>query len=356
MTAPCITINGRRIGPGHPTYVVAEMSGNHHQSFDKALEIIRAAKGAGADAVKIQTYTADTITLDCDTEDFRIPADNTWSGQRLHALYEEAHTPWEWQPRLKAEATALGLDLFSSPFDATAVDFLEAMDVPAYKVASFEIVDIPLIERIASTGKPMILSTGMATLDEIREAVAAARAAGAREIAVLKCTSAYPAPPEEMNLAVMECLARELGVPVGLSDHTLAPAVAVAAVALGACIVEKHFIMARAEGGPDAQFSLEPEEFRDMVTAIRTVERARGTGEITLTPGEAKNRLFRRSLYVAADVRAGETLTEKNVRSVRPAYGLAPRHYRTVLGRVAARDIARGTPLAWDLVQGGEPR
>jgi pseudaminic acid synthase len=351
MTPPFIEINGRRIGAGHPTYVVAEMSGNHHQSFDKAVEIIHAIKASGADAVKIQTYTADTITLDCDTDDFRIPPDNTWSGQKLHALYAEAHTPWEWQPRLKSVANELGLDLFSSPFDPTAVDFLESMGVPAYKVASFEVVDIPLIERIAKTGKPIIMSTGMATFDEIVDAVTAARAAGAHEIALLKCTSAYPAPPEEMNLDVMPRLAREFGVPVGLSDHTLAPAVAVAAVAMGACIVEKHFIMARAEGGPDAQFSLEPHEFREMVAAIRTVERARGTGEIGLTPGESKNRFFRRSLYVTTDVRAGEMFTEKNVRSIRPAYGLAPKHYREVLGRRATQDIARGTPLAWTLIE-----
>lgn len=351
MTPPFIEINGRRIGAGHATYVVAEMSGNHHQSFDKAVEIIHAIKASGADAVKIQTYTADTITLDCDTDDFRIPADNTWSGQKLYTLFEEAHTPWEWQPRLKSVANELGLDLFSSPFDPTAVDFLESMGVPAYKVASFEVVDIPLIERIAKTGKPIIMSTGMATFDEIGDAVTAARAAGAREIALLKCTSAYPAPPEEMNLDAMPWLAREFGVPVGLSDHTLAPAVAIAAVAMGASIVEKHFIIARAEGGPDAQFSLEPHEFREMVAAIRTVERARGTGEIGLTPGEAKNRIFRRSLYVTADVRAGETFTETNVRSIRPAYGLAPKHYREVLGRRATRDIARGTPLAWPLIE-----
>ena len=353
---PHISINGRRIGPGEPAYVVAELSGNHHQSFERAVELIEAAKAAGADAVKLQTYTADTITLDCDTEDFFIPSDNpTWSRQRLWDLYEEAHTPWEWQPRLKAIADGLGLDLFSSPFDESAVDFLETMRVPAYKVASFEIVDIPLIERIAATGKPVIMSTGMATFEEIGRAVAAARAAGAREIALLKCTSAYPAPPEEMNLEVMARLAREFGVPVGLSDHTLAPAVPVAAVAMGACIVEKHFIMARGEGGPDASFSLEPAELRELVSAIRTVERARGTGEIGLTAGERGNRIFRPSLYVTADVRAGDVFSDKNVRSVRPAYGLAPRFAAHVLGKRATRDVRRGTPLAWDLIEGGAP-
>ena len=351
-----ITINGRRIGPGCPTYVIAELSGNHHQSYAQAVELIRAAKVAGADAVKLQTYTADTITLDCDTEDFFIPSDNpTWSRQRLWDLYEAAHTPWEWQPRLKAVADELRLDLFSSPFDESAVDFLETMGVPAYKVASFEIVDLPLIERIARTGKPMIISTGMATLEEIGQAVAAARGAGACEIALLKCTSAYPAPPEEMNLHAISRLAHAFDVPVGLSDHTLAPAVAVAAVAMGAAIVEKHLIMARAEGGPDASFSLEPAELRDLVASIRTVERARGTGEIALTAGERSNRVFRPSLYVTADVRAGDVFTEKTVRSVRPAFGLPPRFLPAVLGRRAARNVRRGTPLAWDLVEGGAP-
>ncbi|MBM4134042.1 MAG: pseudaminic acid synthase [Nitrospira sp.] len=352
MASDTIEINGRRIGPGQPTYVVAELSGNHHQSFDRAVELICAAKGAGADAVKIQTYTADTITLDADTPDFHIPGDNTWGGRTLHDLYREASTPWEWQPRLQRAALDLGLDFFSSPFDPSAVDFLERLRVPAYKVASFELVDIPLIERIARTGKPIILSTGMAGLDEIGEAVAAARDAGATQVALLKCTSAYPAPPDEMNLAAIPILAMRFGVPVGLSDHSLDPAVPVAAVALGAAIVEKHLILSRTEGGPDAAFSLEPDEFRDVTRAIRTVERARGTGEPSLTAGEAKNRLFRRSLYAVADVRAGEPFTERNVRSIRPAYGLPPKDLSRVLGRRAVRDIPRGTPLKWDLIAG----
>ncbi len=347
-----IEINGRRIGAGSPTYVVAELSGNHHQSFDRAVELVKAAKDAGADAVKIQTYTADTITLDAEGDDFRIPGDNTWGGRTLHELYREASTPWEWQPRLQRAALELGLDFFSSPFDPSAVEFLERLNVPAYKVASFELVDVPLIERIARTGKPIILSTGMGSLDEIGAAVTAARAAGATQVALLKCTSAYPAPPEEMNLAAIPSLAGRFGVPVGLSDHSLDPAVPIAAVALGAAIVEKHFILSRAEGGPDAAFSLEPGEFRDMVRAIRVVERARGTGEPSLTAGEAKNRLFRRSLYAVADVRAGEPFTERNVRSIRPAYGLPPKDLPRVLGRRAARDIRRGTPLNWDLIVG----
>lgn len=345
-----IEINGRRIGLGYPTYIVAEMSGNHRQSFDRAVEIIKAAKSAGADAVKIQTYTADTITIDCTASDFRILEGNVWSGRTLYDLYQEAYTPWDWQPKLKRIANDLGLDLFSSPFDPSAVDFLEQIGVPAYKVASFEIVDIPLIERIARTGKPIIMSTGMATFEEIGEAVTAARRAGAPQIALLKCTSAYPAPAEEMNLAMIPRLAEAFGVPVGLSDHTLAPVAAVAAVALGSAIVEKHLILSRAEGGPDATFSLEPHEFRELVTAIRTVELALGTGEPSVTKGEAANRLFRRSLYVTTDVKAGAEFTEQNVRSIRPAFGLAPRHYREILGRHAARDIRRGTPLTWDLI------
>jgi pseudaminic acid synthase len=351
-----IEINGRRIGAGHPAYIVAELSGNHHQSFERAVELVKAAKAAGVDAVKLQTYTPDTITIDCDGSDFKIPDDNKWGGRTLHDLYREAHTPWEWQPRLKDIANQLGLDLFSSPFDASAVDFLEGMKVPAYKVASFELVDIPLIERVARTGKPMIMSTGMASLEEIGEAVQAARQAGCEQVALLKCTSAYPAPPEEMNLAAIPRLAERFHVPVGLSDHSLTPEIAVAAVTLGAAIVEKHLILSRSEGGPDAAFSLEPEEFAGLVRAIRTVERARGTGEHALTDGESRNRLFRRSLYAVADIKAGELFTERNVRSIRPAYGLLPRELSKVLGRRAVRDIRRGTPMSWDLVENGKGR
>ena len=351
-----LTINGRRIGPGEPTYVVAELSGNHRQHFDDAVALLRAAREAGADAVKLQTYTPATVTLDCDRPDFLVPSDNpAWRGRRLWDLYEEAHTPWAWHAPLKAVADGLGLDLFSSPFDATAVEFLEGLGMPAYKVASFELVDLPLIERIARTGRPMIVSTGMATTDEIADALAAARGAGAREIALLKCTSAYPAPPDDMNLAMIPRLAERFGVPVGLSDHTLAPAVAIGAVALGACIVEKHLTLSRAAGGPDGAFSLEPAEFRGLVDAIRTVERSLGSGEPVVTESERANRVFRRSLYVVEDVPAGAPFTEKNVRSIRPAYGLAPRHLHEVLGRRAARAVERGTPLAWDLIEGGRP-
>src|SRR5215471_7842533 len=266
MAGNFIRINGRRIGRGYPTYIVAEMSANHGQNFDQAVSIIEAAKASGADAIKLQTYTPDTLTIDCGRESFQING-TLWAGRKLYDLYSEAYTPWEWQPKLQQVARKLGLDLFSTPFDDSAVDFLEAMNVPAHKIASFEIVDIPLIRRIARTGKPIIMSTGMTTLAEIEEAVTAAREAGCRELVLLKCTSAYPAPPEEMNLQTIPHLARTFDVPVGISDHTMGVAVPVAAVALGACIIEKHFTLSRSEPGPDSAFSLEPEEFRQMVEA-----------------------------------------------------------------------------------------
>jgi pseudaminic acid synthase len=347
-----IVIGGRRIGPGEPAYVVAEMSGNHGGNFDRAVEIVRAAKASGADAVKLQTYTADTLTIDCDNEHFRIGQGTIWDGRTLYDLYGEAYTPWEWQPRLREVADEVGIDLFSSPFDATAVEFLERMGVPAHKVASFEVVDWELIRKIARTGKPMIMSTGMATLDEIREAVAVAREAGAAEIALLKCTSAYPAPPEEMNLRAMTHLAEELQVPVGLSDHTLGFVVPVAAVAMGACIIEKHFILSREHPSPDRTFSLEPAEFSAMVDAIRTVEKAMGDVLYGVSAEEDRSRVFRRSLFVVRDIKAGEEFTRENVRSIRPGYGLAPKHLSRVLGRRASTDIQRGTPLGWERVDG----
>jgi N-acetylneuraminate synthase len=349
MTSTLI-VNGRVIGPGHPTYIVAELSANHNQSFEQSVALIRAAKEAGADAVKLQTYTPDTITINSDSPLFRHPADSLWKGKTLYELYQEAYMPWEWQPKLKEIADEIGIDLFSTAFDPTAVDFLEQMGVPVHKVASFEIVDIPLIEKMARTGKPLIISTGMATLGEIEEAVQAARRAGATQIALLKCTSAYPAPPEEMNLRTIPHLAEAFGVPVGLSDHTLGIAVPVAAVALGACIVEKHFTLSRDIPGPDSAFSLEPHEFKAMVEAIRTVEKALGKVHYGITEQEAKSRVFRRSLFVVKDMKAGEMFTEENVRSIRPGYGLHPRHLNDVLGRRAARDIKRGTPLSWELI------
>ncbi len=343
------TIGRREIGPGRPVYVVAEMSANHGQDLDQALRIVRAAAAAGADAVKLQTYTPDTLTIDCARDAFRIGG-TIWEGRTLYDLYAEAYTPWEWQPRLKEVAAELGLDLFSTPFDSTAVDFLEEMGVSAYKVASFEIVDLPLIRRVAQTRKPLILSTGMASLAEIDEAVAVARAAGAAQIALLKCTSAYPAQPDEMNLRTIPHLADAFGAVVGLSDHTLGIAVPVAAVALGACIVEKHLTLSRALKGPDSAFSLEPVEFRSMVDAIREAEKALGSVRYETTEKESASRVFRRSLFVVRSVRAGEPFTEENVRSIRPGMGLHTRYLPEVLGRRARCDIERGTPLAWDLV------
>jgi pseudaminic acid synthase len=345
-----ITLGGRVIGAGQRVYVIAEVSANHHQNFDEAVKIIRAAKDAGADAVKLQTYTADTITIASDREEFRIGGGTLWDGRNLHDLYGEACTPWEWQPKLKKAAEDLGMDLFSSAFDATAVDFLEEMGVPAHKVASCELVDVALIRKMARTGKPLIMSTGMASVEEIEEALQSAREAGAAQIALLKCTSAYPAPAEEMNLRTIPAMAQRFGVPVGLSDHTMGIAAPVAAVALGACIIEKHLTLSRATPGPDSGFSLEPHEFKAMVEAVRTTEKALGEVHFGGSGKEEASRVFRRSLFVVQDMKRGETFTAVNVRSIRPGYGLHTRHLGEVLGKRAVRDIERGTPLSWDLV------
>ncbi|HEY4905389.1 MAG TPA: pseudaminic acid synthase [Candidatus Sulfotelmatobacter sp.] len=345
-----IRIGQKLVGDLHPVYIIAEMSANHNQSFERAVAVIDAAKHAGADAVKLQTYTADTITIDSDRPEFRIDGGTLWDGRTLHDLYREAYMPWEWQPKLKQAASDAGLDLFSSPFDETAVDFLERMDTPAYKVASCELVDISLIQRIARTGKPLILSTGMATCSEIEEAIAAARQAGATQIALLKCTSSYPAPAEEMNLRTIPELGRRFGVPVGLSDHTIGVAAPVAAVALGACIIEKHITLSRTEPGPDSAFSLEPQEFKSMVDAVRVAEEALGEIHFGPTGNEAASRVFRRSLFVVRDVKKGEMFTAENIRSIRPGQGLHTRHLLEIVGRRAVRDIERGTPLNWDLV------
>lgn len=344
-----IEIAGRRIGPGHQPYVIAEISANHQGRLERALDLIAQAKAIGADAVKIQTYTADTITIDHDGPGFTLSG-GLWDGRRLYDLYREAHTPWDWHAPLFKKAREVGITVFSSPFDGTAVDLLEELGAPAYKVASFELVDLPLIERMARTGKPLIMSTGMANLGEIDEAVKAARLAGAREIALLHCTSGYPTPPEESRLHVIPHLAETFDCVVGLSDHTPGHVAPVAAVALGASIIEKHFIGRRADGGPDAAFSLEPEEFRSLVEGVAVARRALGRIDYEPTPSEARNRHLRRSLYVVRDVRAGETLGPDAVRSIRPGYGLAPKHLPQVLGRPAARDIARGTPLDWSMV------
>ena len=338
------------IGPGHPVYIIAELSANHNQDFDQAVRILKAARDAGADAVKIQTYTADTITLRSDREEFQVKGGTLWDGRTLHDLYQEAFTPWEWQPKLKAIADGWNLPLFSSAFDSTAVDFLEAMNVPAHKIASPELVDIPLIQKMARTGKPLIMSTGMATIEEIEEAVTAARAGGAQQIALLKCTSAYPAAPSEMNLRTIPELARRFDVPIGLSDHTMGIEVPVAAVALGACILEKHLTLSRDLKGPDSEFSLDPTEFRNLVQAVRNAEQSLGTIHFGVSGREEATRRFRRSLFVVADIKRGEIFTPETVRSIRPAQGLHPRHLPEVLGRRAARDLTSGTPLAWEMV------
>ena len=326
-------------------YIIAEVSANHNGSIERAESIVRAAADNGANAVKLQTYTAGTMTIPCDNEYFRIKG-TLWEGKNLHALYQEAYTPWEWQPRLKALANDLGMDCFSTPFDATAVDFLEKMDVPCHKVASFEVVDIPLLKKIAATGKPVIMSTGMASLAEIDEAVTTLRGNGTTELALLKCTSAYPAPPEEANLRTIPHLAQAFNCVAGLSDHTLGSAVAVGAVAVGARIIEKHFTLARADGGPDSAFSMEPDEFKQMVQDIRTVEKALGSVCYDLTPKQKESKVFRRSLFVVKDMKAGEVFTEENVRSIRPGYGLPSRLLDSILGSPAQVDIARGTPLS----------
>jgi pseudaminic acid synthase len=350
MTAT-ISLNGHAIGPGQPVYVIAELSANHAGRYETAERIVEAAKAAGADAIKLQTYTPDTITIASDAPPFRLGDGSLWAGRTLHDLYGEASMPWDWQPRLKELADGLGLDCFSSPFDPTAIEFLEAMDVPAYKVASFELVDLPLIRLMARTGKPLIISTGMATEDEIDEAVKAARGAGAEQIALLKCSSAYPSPPEALNLGAIPLMAERWGVPVGLSDHTVGEAVPVAAVAVGATIVEKHITLDHDQATPDAPFSLDPAEFRRMVDAIRVAEQALAGAALGPSPAEEDSRRYRRSLFVVEDVAAGQAFTQRNVRSIRPAAGLHTRHYEEVLGRHAARDIVRGTPLAWELLE-----
>ena len=344
-----IRINSREIGPGHPTYIIAEMSANHSQDFAQAVKILETARQAGADGVKLQTYTPDTLTIDCNNEYFRIK-ETLWEGKTLYDLYNEAYMPWEWQPKLKEIADSLGLDLFSTPFDSTAVDFLEDMGVPAYKVASFELIDLPLLRRVAATGKPVILSTGMASLAEIDEAVQGIRQAGGKDLALLKCTSAYPAPIEEANLRTLPHLSQAFDVPVGLSDHTIGLVTPVAAVALGACIVEKHFTLSRSMSGPDSAFSMEPEEFRTMVNAIRETEKALGKISYETTENEKSSRVFRRSLFVVKDMQKGEEFTERNVRSIRPGYGLHTRYLEEVLGRRAAKEVPKGTPLDWSLI------
>ncbi len=351
-----IEIGGRRIGPDAPVYIIAEMSANHAQDRGTAERLVHAAAEAGADAVKLQTYTPDTITIDSDAPAFRAGEGSLWEGTTLHQLYKRAYTPWEWQPHLKRLADGLGIHCFSSPFDGTAVDFLVSIDVPAFKIASFELVDLPLIRKVAGTGRPLIMSTGMATEAEVDEAVATARAAGAEQMALLKASSAYPAPPGSLNLRAIPMMAQRYGLPIGLSDHTLGPTAAVAAIALGACIVEKHITTSHDDATADEAFSLDPTEFAQLVNAIRFAEQALGDPVISPTADEAESRRFRRSLYVVESVEAGESFTEQNVRSIRPAGGLHTRELDRVLGRRASQSIARGTPLSWDLVGPPDPR
>ncbi len=348
-----VTIAGRRIGAGESPYVVAELSANHGGEFDRAVELVRAAAASGADAVKLQTYTADTMTMKGEQDHFRISGGTLWDGRTLHDLYSQAATPWEWYAELRDVAVDSGVALFSSPFDLSAVDFLESMGAPAYKIASFEIVDLDLVRHAASTGKPLIISVGMATLAEIEEALAAAHEGGASGVILLWCVSAYPAAVEAMNLRSIPDLMTRFGVPIGLSDHTMAPSAAVAATTLGAVLIEKHLTLSRSIDTADSAFSSEPDEFRAVVEAVKSAHAALGAPTYGPKAEEAASLVFRRSLFVVEDMAAGELFTSRNVRSIRPGYGLAPRVLATVLGRRAACAIKAGTPLAYGLIEGG---
>lgn len=350
MTAmPKAIIAGREIGSQAAPYIIAEMSANHLGDFDRAVRILEAAAEAGADAVKLQTYTADSITIDCDGPGFKIES-GLWKGETLYGLYRKAATPWDWIEPLMERGRKLGIDVFSSPFDPAAVELLDRLDVPAIKIASCECIDTPLIERAARTGRPMIISTGMASEDEIAEAVAAARGTGNENLILLHCISGYPTPVEDCNLKTIPHLAERFGCPVGLSDHTMGTAVPVAAVALGAAVVEKHFTLARADGGPDGAFSLEPDELRRLVEDTKTAWAALGTARLDIEQSERETAPFRRSLYAVADIAAGEELTSANCRSIRPGFGLKPKHLHDVLGSKAVGPIKKGTPIDWPLL------
>jgi N-acetylneuraminate synthase len=345
-----ITIDGRRIGERLPPFVVAELSANHGGSLERALAVMSAAKAAGADAVKLQTYMPDTMTIDHDGPDFRIKG-GLWDGRGLYKLYKEAHTPWDWHQTLFAKGRKLGITVFSTPFDHTAVELLEGLGAPAYKIASFEMIDLPLIRCVAATGKPTVMSTGMATPEEIGEAVDTFRAAGGGELLLLHCVSGYPTPVEQSNLRRIPKLAAQFGCAVGLSDHTLGIEVAIASVALGARLIEKHFTLRRADGGPDSAFSLEPEELAALVRGARAAFAALGTGTEARAAVEEGSKVFRRSLYVVENIGAGETLTAKNIRVIRPGFGLAPKYLPDVIGKRARRALPRGTALTWDLIE-----
>lgn len=345
---PSLTIAGRKIGPGQPPYIIAELSANHNGKLEMAMKIIEEAKAAGADAVKLQTYRPDTITLDCDSDDFKIKG-GLWDGRTLYELYEEAHMPWEWHEPLFEHAGRLGITIFSSPFDTTAVDFLERLDAPAYKIASFEAVDLPLIEYVASTGKPMIISTGMADAEEVGEAIEAARRAGCQELAILHCVSGYPAPAEDYNLNTIPDMIERFGLVTGLSDHTVDNTTAITSVALGAALIEKHFTLDRNGGGPDDSFSLEPAELKALCRDVRTAWNALGAVDYGRKASEKGNAQFRRSLYFVKPLKAGEVITEDSIRSVRPGYGLPPKDYYRVLGKVMKQDVFANTPVQDDL-------
>ena len=352
MTPP-FAIAGRPIGPDHPPYIIAELSANHDGSLADALRIIEIAKEAGADAVKIQTYRPDTLTIDCDHPDFKI-AGGLWDGHSLYQLYEKAHTPWEWHKDLVDKARDVGITLFSTPFDATAINLLQGLDAPAYKIASFEAVDLPLIANVADTGKPMIISTGMCNEAEIAEAIQCASDHGAEQVAILHCISAYPAPAEDYRLKTIPDMVRRFGVPVGLSDHTLDNVTAIAAVALGASIIEKHVTLDRGRGGPDDSFSIEPDDLARLCADAKTAWQACGAARYERSKDEKANAVFRRSLYVVEDIEAGEAFNEANIRSIRPGYGLPPKHLPDIIGRRAVSRLTRGMALHWDHV-GGEP-
>lgn len=350
MTAVSVSIAGRPVGAGHPPYIVAEMSANHNGSIDRALQIIHAAHEAGADAVKLQTYTADTMTLDVDHPRFRVKGSNPWDGEHLYDLYRKAMTPWEWHERLFACGRELGITIFSSPFDCSAVELLQSLDAPAYKIASFELVDIDLIRCCAATGKPLIMSTGMASLAEISEAVQAAREANAEGLILLKCTSAYPAPPEAINLRTIPHMAEAFGVVAGLSDHTVGTGVSVAATALGAAFIEKHFTLARTDGGVDSSFSLEPAELAQLVRESRMVHAA--LGRICYVHGEVESsfKRYRRSLFFVRDISAGTRITELDIEALRPGDGLPPKYRPAIVGHVVKQAVLRGTPVSWDVL------
>lgn len=346
-----IRIGKRIISESAPVFVVAELSANHNHDYGRAVELIHAAKEAGADAVKLQTYTADTITIDCDDDCFQIKEGTIWDGTTLYKLYSEAYTPWEWQPRLKEEAEKLGMECFSSPFDFTSVDFLEKMNVPAYKIASYEINDIPMIRKIAKLHKPIIFATGIAYPEDIERALTVCREEGNEDVILLKCVSAYPTPYEEVNLNIIPTLAKTYDCLTGLSDHTMGTVVSVGSIALGAKMIERHLTLRRADGGPDSAFSMEPEEFAKMVTDIRIMEKALGSSEYKLTDTQKLEHGGSRSLFAVKDISPGEILTPENIRSIRPGNGLHTMYYEEVLGRKAKAFLKKGTPLSWELME-----